>query len=66
MLTPLELKYNIKSLRMTKQEPRKFIFAKVRGSVRKVFVDDLKSIIMRKKPTNRPKVPAFDAMPKVI
>lgn len=49
---------------MSKQDSRRVILVKVKGGVRRVFVDDLKAIIMRKKPTNRPRVPPFDASPK--
>lgn len=51
---------------MTKHEQRKFILVRARGSVRKVFVDDLKAIIVRKKFISRPRVPTFDACPKMV
>lgn len=44
---------------MTKQEAKRFILVVVRSRSHKVFVSDLKAIIMRKKETNRPKVPDF-------
>lgn len=44
---------------MKKCEDRRCIFVKVRGETRRVFVSDLKAIIMRKKPTGRPPVPSF-------
>jgi hypothetical protein len=45
---------------MKKGEERRCIFVKVRGETRRVYVSDLKAIIMRKKPSRRPPVPSFD------
>lgn len=38
----------------------------VRSKLRKVYVSDLKAIIMRKKQDNRPKVPDFDEKPRTV
>jgi hypothetical protein len=48
---------------MAKQEMKRFVLVNVKSKIRKVFVTDLKAIIMRRKPANRPKVPAFDDKP---
>jgi hypothetical protein len=39
---------------------KRFVLVKVRSKLRKVYVADLKAIIMRKKPNQRPNVPAFN------
>lgn len=48
---------------MTKQEVKKFVLVNVRSIIRKVYVSDLKAIIMRKKQSDRPRVPAFNQKP---
>ena len=48
---------------MTKQEMKKFVLVKVRSKMHKVYVSDLKAIIMRRRASNRPRVPAFDEKP---
>lgn len=44
---------------MTKQEVKKYLLVRVKSKLHKVYVNDLKAIIMRKKPLNRPRVPPF-------
>ena len=51
---------------MAKQETKKFVLVKVRSKLHKVYISDLRAIIMRKKPTNRPRVPAFHDKPHNI
>ena len=50
---------------MTKHETKKFVLVKVRSKLHKVYISDLKAIIMRRKPTNRPRVPAFHDKPHI-
>ena len=47
---------------MGKAGSKKYLIVKARSRIRKVYVSDLKAVIMRPRPIHRPPVPPFYAV----